>query len=43
MRIMDLGCGMGMTSTFLAREFGVRVTAIDPWITAAANQRRFCP
>lgn len=41
MRVMDLGCGLGMTSTFLAREFGVQVTAVDPWIAAAANERRF--
>lgn len=41
MRVLDLGCGLGMTSTFLAREFGVQVTAVDPWIAAAANERRF--
>lgn len=31
MRVPDLGCGMGMTSAFLAREFGVQVYAVDLW------------
>ncbi|MCL2159962.1 MAG: methyltransferase domain-containing protein [Oscillospiraceae bacterium] len=29
MRILDLVCGKGMTSVFLAREFGVQVFAVD--------------
>ncbi|MFD1936817.1 SAM-dependent methyltransferase [Nonomuraea mangrovi] len=32
MRVLDLGSGMGATSVFLAREFGVDVVAADLWI-----------
>src|SRR3954453_15078973 len=32
MRVLDLGCGYGATSVFLARECGVTVTACDLWI-----------
>ena len=31
MRVLDLGCGKGITSVFLAREFGVQVYAVDLW------------
>jgi cyclopropane fatty-acyl-phospholipid synthase-like methyltransferase len=37
MRVMDLGCGMALTSVFLAREFDARVTAVDLWIPAEWN------
>ncbi len=40
MRILDLGCGMAMSSIFLAREFGVEVWANDLWISATDNYRR---
>lgn len=40
MKIMDLGCGKGLTSIFLAKEFGVRVYATDLWITATENYQR---
>ena len=41
MRVLDLGCGRGLTSIFLAREFGVQVFATDLWITASENFARF--
>ena len=34
MRVLDLGCGKGITSIFLAREFGVQVYAVDLWENA---------
>ncbi|MBE1561798.1 SAM-dependent methyltransferase [Nonomuraea africana] len=34
MRVLDLGSGMGATSVFLAREFGVEVVAADLWVAA---------
>jgi cyclopropane fatty-acyl-phospholipid synthase-like methyltransferase len=33
MRVLDLGSGMGATSVFLAREFGVEVVAVDLWVS----------
>jgi cyclopropane fatty-acyl-phospholipid synthase-like methyltransferase len=41
MRVMDLGCGKGLTSVFLAKEFGVQVFATDLWIGATDNYKRF--
>jgi len=40
MRVLDLGCGTALTSVFLAREFGVHVTAADLWIGPGDNWRR---
>ena len=40
-RVLDLGCGTGLTSMFLAEEFGVQVYATDLWISASENFRRF--
>ena len=34
MRVLDLGCGRGISSVFLAREFGVQVYAVDLWESA---------
>ena len=39
-RVMDLGCGKAVSSIFLAREFDVRVVAVDLWIGAQENEQR---
>jgi cyclopropane fatty-acyl-phospholipid synthase-like methyltransferase len=41
MRILDLGCGTGLTSMFLAKEYGAQTFAVDLWITATENYKRF--
>lgn len=41
MRVLDLGCGKGLTSLFLAKEYGVQVFAVDLWIPAEENLQRF--
>jgi len=41
MRVLDLGCGNGLTSIFLAKEYGVQVFAVDLWISATENYKRF--
>ncbi len=41
MRVLDMGCGKGMTSIFMAKEFGVAVFATDLWVPAAENFKRF--
>lgn len=41
MRVLDLGCGRGLTSIFLAKEYGVQVFALDLWIEATDNYKRF--
>lgn len=41
MRVLDLGCGRGLTSVFLAEKFGVHVFAVDLWTTATENYNRF--
>lgn len=40
MRVLDLGCGTGLTSIFLAQEFGATVFAVDLWIEAEDNYAR---
>ncbi len=39
--VMDLGCGRGLTSVFLVKEYGFRVFATDLWIGATENKRFF--
>lgn len=41
MKVLDMGCGKGITSVFLAKEFGVTVFANDLWISATDNLKRF--
>ena len=41
MRILDLGCGKGLTSIYLARKYNVTVYAVDLWISATENYERF--
>ena len=41
MKVLDMGCGKGLTSVFLAREYGVTVFANDLWISATENLSRF--
>lgn len=40
-KVLDLGCGRGMSSVFMAAEFGVEVCAVDLWFSAADRRRRF--
>lgn len=39
--ILDLGCGKGLTSMFLANEVGATVYANDLWVKAEDNLKRF--
>lgn len=41
MRILDLGCGKGLTSLFLAKETKAQVFAVDLWISATENYEQF--
>lgn len=41
MRIMDLGCGKGLTSMVLADKTHAQVYAVDLWIPATENYERF--
>lgn len=40
-RVLDLGCGKGLTSLVIAKETGARVYANDLWIPAEENEQRF--
>ena len=39
--VLDLGCGSGITSLFIANETGATVYATDLWISKEANRERF--
>ena len=39
--VMDLGSGQGITSVFLAKEYGFKVYATDLWSEAEENQKFF--
>lgn len=41
MRVLDLGCGSGLTSMYLAKTFDIQVFATDLWISASDNYNRF--
>jgi SAM-dependent methyltransferase len=40
-RILDVGCGRGASSVFLAKEFAASVVALDLWISPTENFERF--
>ena len=39
--VMDLGSGMGLTSIFLAKEYGFKVYAADLWSDPEENRKFF--
>ena len=41
MRVLDLGCGRGLSTLYLVEEFGVNVFAADLWISPTENYERF--
>ncbi len=41
MRVLDLGCGMGISSILLAEKYNVTVFAADLWIAPGENAKRF--
>ncbi len=41
MRILDLGCGMGISSILLAKKYDVTVFAADLWVAPTENAERF--
>ena len=41
MRILDLGCGKGISSILLAEKYGATVFAADLWISPTENAERF--
>ena len=41
MRILDLGCGMGLSSLYLVQEYGANVFATDLYIEPTENHERF--
>jgi cyclopropane fatty-acyl-phospholipid synthase-like methyltransferase len=41
MRILDLGCGCGLSTLLLTKKFGATVFAADLWISPTENFERF--
>ena len=41
MRILDLGCGCGLSTLLLTKKYGVTVFAADLWISPTENYERF--
>lgn len=39
--VMDLGCGRGVTSVFLVKEYGFRTFATDLWVNPTENKQFF--
>ncbi len=39
--VLDLGCGMGLSSLFIAEKYGARTFAVDLWIKPEDNLARF--
>lgn len=39
--VLDIGCGKGSTSIFLAKHFGVNVVAVDLWTSATFLNQKF--
>ncbi|MCL1918041.1 MAG: methyltransferase domain-containing protein [Peptococcaceae bacterium] len=41
MKVLDLGCGCGLSTLLLAQKYGVSVVAADLWISPTENYERF--
>ncbi len=41
MKVLDLGCGCGLSSLLLAKKYGALVFAADLWISPTENDQRF--
>ncbi len=41
MRILDLGCGCGLSTLLLAKKYGASVFAADLWVSPTENYERF--